>query len=77
MLQLALFALLFFLPVNVTPPLVIWIYEKLLSFSEPVVSVIEAVQIVLVVMFISQALVNQIEERPVLIKVYVSNKSFE
>ena len=70
MLQLVLFAGLLLLPFNVTPFLLVRCYQKLLLLSEPAFLIIEAVEIVLVAMYISQSFVNEIEEQPVMVKVH-------
>jgi len=70
MLQLVLFAGLLLLPFNATPFLLVWCYQKLLLLSEPEFLIIEAVEIVLVVMYISQSFVNEIDEQPVMVKVH-------
>ncbi|KAL9982193.1 hypothetical protein ACROYT_G011004 [Oculina patagonica] len=68
MLQLLLFAALLLLPFNTTPSLLVWCYQKLLHVSESAFLIIEAVEVVLVVMFLSQSFVNQIDEQPVVVK---------
>lgn len=70
MLQLLLFAALLLLPFNTTPSLLVWCYQKLLHFSESAFLIIEAVEVVLVVMYISQSFVNEIDEQPVVVKVF-------
>ena len=77
MVELVLFVILVFLPINVTPPLAVWLYEKLLHLSSPFLSVFEAIHIVLVVMKTSQMVVDQIEEQPTLAKVVLKVISFE
>lgn len=69
MVQLVSFILLLFLPINVTPFIAVWFYEKLLLLAEPVFSVAEAILIVLLVMDASQSLVDQIEDNPGFVKV--------
>ena len=69
MLQLLLFAALLFLPFNTAPAILVWCYQKLLHLSGFAFLIIEAVQAVLVVMYISQSFVNEIEEKPVIVKV--------
>lgn len=68
MLQLLLFAALLFLPFSATPFILVWCYQKLLHLSEPLFLMIEAVEIVLVVMYMSQSFVNEIDEQPVIVK---------
>lgn len=77
MVELVLFVILLFLPINVTPPLAVWFYEKMLFLSSPFLSVFEAIHIVLVVMKASQMVVDEIEERPVLVKVAFKIVTFE
>jgi ABC-type multidrug transport system permease subunit len=69
MAELVLFVVLLFLPINVTPPIAVWFYEKLLYLSSPLLSVFEAIHIVLVIMKASQMVVDQMEEQPNLVKV--------
>lgn len=69
MLQLLLFVTLLLLPFNVTPHLIVWSYQKILHLSESAFLLIEAVLSVLVVMFVSQSIVNEIDGHPVLVKV--------
>jgi hypothetical protein len=69
MVQLVLLVLLLFLPINVTPFLAVWLYEKFLLLAEPVFSIVEAVQVVLLVMQTSQSIVDEIEEKPGFVKV--------
>ena len=69
MLHVALFAVLVFLPVNITPWVAVWAYEKLLLVCVPLLSLLEPVIAVLGIMFVSQSLVDEIEERPALVKV--------
>ena len=69
MLQLLLFVTLLLLPFNVTPHLIVWSYQKILHLSESAFLLTEAVLSVLVVMFVSQSIVNEIDEHPVLAKV--------
>ncbi|CAB4043333.1 predicted protein, partial [Paramuricea clavata] len=68
MAELVLFVVLLFLPINVTPPIAVWSYEKLLYLSSPLLSVFEAIHIVLVIMKASQMVVDQMEEQPNLVK---------
>jgi len=70
MLQLLLFAVLLLLPFKITPSFIIWSYLKLLRLSESAFLLIEAVVVALVVMYISQSLVNEIDEYPVMVKVH-------
>jgi len=74
MLQLLLFAALLLLPFSATPFFMVWCYQKLLHLSESAFLIIEAVEIVVVVMYISQSFVNEIDEQPVIVK--VGNKLF-
>lgn len=69
MLQLLLFVTLLLLPFNVTPYFIVWSYQKILHLSESAFLLTEAVLSVLVVMFVSQSIVNEIDEHPVLVKV--------
>ena len=69
MLQLLLFVTLLLLPFNVTPYFIVWSYQKILNLSESAFLLTEAVLSVLVVMFVSQSIVNEIDEHPVLVKV--------
>ena len=69
MVQLMLFAVLLLLPFNITPTFVVWCYGKFLLFLDPVFSVIEVVQVVLVIMYSSKSFINEIDEQPVKIKV--------
>ena len=69
MAELVLFVLLLFLPINVTPAIAVWLFEKLLYLSSPLLSMFEAVYIVVIIMKASQMVVDQIEERPNLAKV--------
>lgn len=69
MLQLLLFAALLLVPFNATPFFLVWCYQKLLHLSESTFLMIEAVEIVLVVMYVSQSFVNEIDEQPVIVKV--------
>ena len=69
MLQLLLFAALLLLPFKATPFFLVWCYQKLLHLSESASLIIEAVEIVLVVMYVSQSFVNEIDEQPVIVKV--------
>jgi len=69
-LQLLLFAVLLLLPFKITPSFIIWSYLKLLRLSESAFLLIEAVVVALVVMYISQSLVNEIDEYPVMVKVH-------
>ncbi|CAH3022216.1 unnamed protein product [Porites evermanni] len=68
MLQLLLFVTLLLLPFNVTPHFIVWSYQKILRLSESAFLLTEAVLSVLVVMFVSQSIVNEIDEHPVLVK---------
>jgi len=68
MLQLLLFAALLLLPFSATPFFMVWCYQKLLHLSESAFLIIEAVEIVVVVMYISQSFVNEIDEQPVIVK---------
>lgn len=70
MVQLLLFAILLLLPFNTTPSFIIWTYQKVLRLSEPAFLLIEAVVAVVIVMYISQSLVNEIDEHPVVVKVH-------
>ena len=70
MLQLLLFAVLLLLPFKITPSFIVWSYLKLLRLSESAFLLIEAVVVALVVMYISQSLVNEIDEYPVIVKVH-------
>ena len=69
MAEVVLFAVLLFLPINVTPALAVWFYEKLLYLSSPLLSVFEAIYIVLIIMTASQMVVDQMDEQPNLAKV--------
>ena len=69
MLQLLLFVGLLLLPFNTTPVFIVWSYQKVLHLSESGFLLIEAVMGVLVVMYISQSLVNEIDEHPIAVKV--------
>lgn len=69
MVQLVLLLALLFLPINVTPFLAVWIYEKLLYLAEPVLSIIEALQVVLAINYVSQSLVDEMEDSPTFVKV--------
>ena len=69
MLQLLLFVTLLLLPFNVTPYFIVWSYQKILHLSQSAFLLTEAVLSVLVVMFVSQSIVNEIDEHPVLVKV--------
>ena len=71
MLQLLLFAALLFLPFNTTPLFIVWSYQKILRLSESAFLLIEAVVAVLVVMYVSQSIVNEIDEHPIIVKVQV------
>ena len=77
MAELVLFVVLLFLPINVTPPLAVWLYEKMLYLSSPFLSVFEAIHVVLVVMKASQMVVDEIEEQPNLVKVVFKIIAFE
>ena len=77
MAELVLFVILLFLPINVTPPLAVWLYEKMLYLSSPFLSVFEAIHVVLVVMKASQMVVDEIEEQPNLVKVVFKMITFE
>ena len=77
MAELVLFVILLFLPINVTPPLAVWLYEKMLYLSSPFLSVFEAIHVVLVVMKASQMVVDEIEEQPNLVKVVFKMIAFE
>ena len=77
MVELVLFVILLFLPINVTPPLAVWLYEKMLYLSSPFLSVFEAIHVVLVVMKASQMVVDEIEEQPNLMKVVFKMIAFE
>ncbi|XP_022780852.1 uncharacterized protein LOC111322078 isoform X2 [Stylophora pistillata] len=68
MLQLLSFAVLLFLPYNTAPTILVWCYQKLLQCSEFAFLFVEAIQVVLAVMYISQSLVNEIEDQPVIVK---------
>ena len=70
MLQLLLFGVLLLVPFNTTPSFIVWSYQKLIHLSECVFLVIEAVVVVLVVMYVSQSFVNEIDEHPVIVKVH-------
>lgn len=70
MVQLLLFAILLLLPFNTTPSFIIWTYQKVLRLSESAFLLIEAVVAVVIVMYISQSLVNEIDEHPVVVKVH-------
>ena len=70
MLQLLLFAGLLLLPFNSTPAFIVWGYQKFLLLSESGFLLIEAVMGVLTIMFISQSLVNEIDEHPAVVKVF-------
>lgn len=72
MLRLLSFAVLLFLPFNTAPTIVVWCYLKLLHCSEFALLFVEAIQVVLVVMYISQSFVNEIEDQPVIVKVFYS-----
>ena len=74
MLQLLSFAVLLFLPFNTAPTIVVWCYLKLLQCSEFALLFVEAIQVVLVVMYISQSFVNKIEDQPVIVKVFYLTK---
>ena len=78
MLQLLLFAALLLLPFNTTPSFLVWCYQKLLHLSESAFLIVEAMEVVLVVMYISQSFVNEIDEQPVVVKVikFASSKHF-
>ncbi|XP_068748496.1 uncharacterized protein [Montipora capricornis] len=65
MLQLLLFVGLLLLPFNTTPVFIVWSYQKVLHLSESGFLLIEAVMGVLVVMYVSQSLVNEIDEHPI------------
>ena len=69
MLQLLLFVGLLLLPFNTTPVFIVWSYQKVLHLSESGFLLIEAVMGVLVVMYVSQSLVNEIDEHPIVVKV--------
>jgi hypothetical protein len=69
MVELTFFVVLLLLPINVTPAIAVWFYEKLLFLSSPLLSVFEAVHIVLFIMKASQLVVDRIEEQPNLAKV--------
>ena len=69
MVEILLFVVLLFLPVNITPPLAVWLYEKMIYASSPILSMFEAVYIVLLIMQASQMVVDRIEEEPNLSKV--------
>jgi len=71
MIQILLLVVLLFVPVNVTPYIAVWVYEKILFLAEPVLSIIEALQVVLFINYISQSLVDEIEESATVIKVPV------
>lgn len=64
----------FFLPFNIAPTIVVWCYLKLLQCSEFALLFVEAIQVVLVVMYISQSFVNEIEDQPVIVKVFYLTK---
>ncbi|KAK3752722.1 hypothetical protein QZH41_018685, partial [Actinostola sp. cb2023] len=68
MVQLVLLVALLFLPINVTPYLAVWFYEKLLLLAEPILSIIEALQVVMFITYVSQSLVDEIEENPMFVK---------
>ena len=70
MLQLLLFAGLLLLPFNSTPAFIVWGYQNFLLLSESGFLLIEAVMGVLTIMFISQSLVNEIDEHPAVVKVF-------
>ena len=72
MLRLLSFAVLLFLPFNTAPTIVVWCHLKLLQCSEFSLLFVEAIQVVLVVMYISQSFVNEIEDQPVIVKVFYS-----
>ena len=72
MLQLLLFAGLLLLPFNSTPAFIVWGYQKLLLLSESGFLLIEAVMGVVTIMFISQSLVNEIDEHPAVVKVFLT-----
>ena len=74
MLQLLSFAVLLSLPFNIAPTIVVWCYLKLLQCSEFALLFVEAIQVVLVVMYISQSFVNEIEDQPVIVKVFYLTK---
>ncbi|XP_031573879.1 uncharacterized protein LOC116307720 [Actinia tenebrosa] len=76
MVQLVLFMLLLFLPINVTPFIAVWFYEKLLLLAEPVFSIVEAVLVVFLVMDGSQSLVDQIEDNPGFVKSIIIGVAF-
>ena len=67
--QLLLFVALLLLPFSATPFFLVWCYQKLLHLSESAFLITEAVEIVLIVMYISQSFVNEIDEQPVIAKV--------
>lgn len=69
MVELVLFIVLLFLPINITPPLAVWMYEKLLYVSSPFLSAFEAIHVVLLIMNTSQKVVNEMEENPFIVKV--------
>ncbi|XP_046840492.1 uncharacterized protein LOC124434647 [Xenia sp. Carnegie-2017] len=68
MVELVLFIVLLFLPINITPPLAVWMYEKLLYISSPFLSAFEAIHVVLLIMNTSQKVVNEMEENPFIVK---------
>ena len=70
MAELVLFVVLLFLPISVTPPMAVWLYEKLLYLSSPFLSMFEAIHIVLFIMKASQMVVDQMEENPNVVKVF-------
>lgn len=71
MIEVVLFGVLLFLPVNITPPVAVWLYEKMLYASSPLLSVFEAIHIVLLITQTSQTVVDRMDEQPNLVKVQV------
>ena len=69
MAEVVLFVILLFLPVNITPPIAVWFYEKMLYTSGPILSVFEAIHVVLFIMQASQMVVDRMDEQPNLVKV--------
>lgn len=78
MIQIVLLIALLFLPINVTPFIAVWMYENVLFLAEPVLSIIEALQVVLFVNYISQLLVDDMEENSTFVKVstFIINRLF-
>ncbi|XP_070573242.1 uncharacterized protein [Ptychodera flava] len=69
--QLGLVCLLLALPVNLSPNIIVWLFDKAIWISEPLLLTMEAIQVVRYTMYKSNALVAKLEDEPSLVKLII------